>query len=127
MVDAAHNADSARRLKEAIAEHFDHDRLILVIGASSDKDVAGMIAELAPVSSAVIATRSRHPRALAVEPLLDALKNQAIEATASENVGDAVERALSIAGANDLICVTGSLFVAAEAREHMLGIPAEVI
>ena len=127
MVDAAHNADSARRLKEAIAEYFDHDRLILVIGASSDKDVAGMVTELTPVSSAVIATRSRHPRALAVEPLLDALKNQGIEATASKNVGDAVERALSIAGAKDLVCVTGSLFVAAEAREHVLGIPAEIV
>jgi len=127
MVDAAHNADSARRLKEAIAGYFDRDRLILVVGASSDKDVAGMIAELAPVSSAVIATRSRHPRALAVEPLLDELKKQGIEGVASENVGVAVESALSMAGAKDLVCVTGSLFVAAEAREHVLGIPAETV
>jgi dihydrofolate synthase/folylpolyglutamate synthase len=126
MVDGAHNADSARRLKEAITEYFDHERLILVIGASSDKDVAGMLAEMAPLASAVIATRSRHPRALAVEPLLDELKKQGVEGTASENVGDAVERALSIAGVKDLVCITGSLFVAAEAREHMLGIPAEV-
>ena len=127
MVDAAHNADSARRLKEAIAEYFDYDRLILIIGASSDKDVAGMVAELTPISSTVIATRSRHPRALALEPLLDELRREGIEGTVSENVGDAVERALSIAGAKDLVCVTGSLFVAAEAREHILGIPTEVI
>lgn len=127
MVDGAHNADAARRLKEAIAQYFDRERLILVIGASSDKDVAGMIAELAPMANTVIATRSRHPRSMTMEPLIDELRRQGIEGVVSENVGDAVERALSIAGAKDLVCVTGSLFVAAEAREHVLGIPAEVI
>jgi len=127
MVDGAHNADSARRLKEAIAQYFERERLILVIGASSDKDVAGMVAELAPIASAVIATRSRHPRSMAVEPLLDELKRQGVEGTTSESVADAVERALSIAGAKDLVCVSGSLFVAAEAREHVLGLPAEIV
>jgi dihydrofolate synthase/folylpolyglutamate synthase len=127
MVDGAHNADAARRLKDAIAQYFDRERLILVIGASSDKDVGGMLAELAPIASAVIATRSRHPRAMALNLLLDELKRQGVEGTTSESVADAVERALSLAGANDLVCVTGSLFVAAEAREHMLGIPAEFI
>ncbi len=127
MVDGAHNADSARRLKEAIAQYFDRERLILVIGASSDKDVAGMVAELAPIAGAVIATRSRHPRSMALNPLLDELKRQGVEGTTSESVADAVERALSIAGAKDLVCVSGSLFVAAEAREHVLGLPAEIV
>lgn len=127
MVDAAHNADSARRLKEAIAEHFGHERLVLILGASSDKDVAGMVTELVPMASDVIATRSRHPRALAPQSLLDELKGHGIEGVMSENVADAVELALEIAGPNDLICVAGSLFVAAQAKEHVLGIPAEII
>jgi len=65
LVDGAHNADSARRLKEAIEKYFNFDRLILIIGASSDKDIAGIAGELASLTSFAIVTRSRHPRAVA--------------------------------------------------------------
>jgi len=40
--------------------------MVLILGVSSDKDVAGIVAELASLPSAVIVTGSRHPRA--VEP-----------------------------------------------------------
>jgi hypothetical protein len=37
-----------------------------------------------------------------------------------------MERALAVAAPEDLVCVVGSLFVAAEAREHILELVAEV-
>ncbi len=123
LVDGAHNPDSARRLKEAIAEYLNYDRLILVIGASSDKDIGGIVGELASLSSMAIATRSRHPRALAPALLLEELERQGVTGVMAESVAAAVESALEMAGPRDLICATGSLFVAAEAIEYIKGIP----
>ena len=126
LVDGAHNADSARRLREAIGEYLTFDRLILIAGASSDKDIAGIVGELAPLSSLIIVTRSRHPRALAPALLLEELERQGAKGEMAESVSSAVERALAIAKPGDLICATGSLFVAAEAREYIKGIPYDI-
>ena len=126
LVDGAHNADSARRLREAIEEYLNFDRLILIAGASSDKDIAGMLGELAPISSLIVVTRSRHPRALAPALILDEMERQGVKGELAESVSSAAERALAVAGPDDLICATGSLFVAAEAREYIKGIPFEI-
>ena len=126
LVDGAHNADSARRLREAIGEYLNFDRLILIAGASSDKDIAGMLGELAPISSLIVVTRSRHPRALAPALILDEMERQGVKGELAESVSSAAERALAVAGPDDLICATGSLFVAAEAREYIKGIPFEI-
>lgn len=126
LVDGAHNADSARRLRETIEAYFDFDRLILIIGASSDKDIAGIVEELVLPSSLAIVTRSRHPRALEPSLLLDELERRGVMGEIAESVASAVERALAMAGPRDLICATGSLFVAAEATEYLKGISPEL-
>jgi dihydrofolate synthase/folylpolyglutamate synthase len=127
LVDGAHNADSARRLRETIEEYFTFDRVILIVGASSDKDIAGIAGELAPISSLAIVARSRHPRALAPGSLLKEFERQGARGELAESVSSAVERALEIAIPGDLICATGSLFVAAEAREYIKGIPYDIL
>ena len=126
LVDGAHNADSARRLKEAIKQYFDFQRLVLIIGVSSDKDIAGIAGELAPLSTVAIATRSRHPRALAPSLLLEELLKHGAYTELTESVAAAARRALALAEPRDLICATGSLFIAAEAIEFVKGIPAEI-
>jgi dihydrofolate synthase/folylpolyglutamate synthase len=125
LVDGAHNADSSRRLREAIQAYLSFDRLILIVGASSDKDIGGIVGELAPLSSLAIITRSRHPRALTPSLLLEEFERQGVRGELAESVSSAVERALGVAGPGDLICTTGSLFVAAEAREYVMDIPYE--
>ncbi len=126
LADGAHNADSANRLRETIEKYLHFDRLILILGASSDKDIAGIVGALAPLSSQAIVTRSRHPRALAPNLLLEELEKQGVKGELVESVSSAVERAMEMAGPRDLICATGSLFVAAEAREYVKGIPYDV-
>ncbi len=63
VVDSAHNVDSARRLRIALDDYFPTRRVVLILGVSDDKDIAGMLDELLPRVSRVIATRSSHPRA----------------------------------------------------------------
>ncbi|MFA5368146.1 MAG: folylpolyglutamate synthase/dihydrofolate synthase family protein [Dehalococcoidia bacterium] len=122
LVDGAHNADSARRLREAIEEYIRYDDMILIIGASSDKDIGGMLLELMPLANKIIATKSTHPRALPVNTILNEIEKLDRKASYFSNVADAVGQALQNAWPHDLICVTGSLFVVAEAIEYIKGV-----
>jgi len=119
IVDGAHNSDSARKLVAALREYFVYDKAVLIFGASSDKNVAGMVDELAPFADTVIVTHSHHPRALATERITSEFARKGVVREVAESVPAAIERALSIAGPGDLICATGSLFIVAEAMEYM--------
>ena len=127
LVDGAHNADSVRRLRESIEEYIRYDDMILVIGASSDKDIRGMLVELAPLADKIIATKSTHPRALPINTLLNEIEKLDRKAAYFASVSNAVEQALRSAWPHDLICVTGSLFVVAEAIEYIKGTPRDVL
>ena len=118
VVDGAHNPDSARKLRQSLVEYFDFDRAILVTGVSCDKDIDGIVSELVPLFDRVIVTRARHPRSMALEQLTAAFKKHGVEVQAKQSVPEALSLAMSMAGAGDLVCVTGSLFVVAEAIEQ---------
>lgn len=120
VVDGAHNADSARRLVTALGQHFTFQRLTLIFGASSDKNIADMVAELASFPDRVIVTSSRHPRAVSPDSLAHQFARQRVTAEVTENVSEAIEIALAGAMPGDLICVTGSLFIVAEAMEYFV-------
>lgn len=117
VVDGAHNVESARCLALSIKKLFSWNRLILVFGASSDKDIPGMLRELLPLADEIILTRARNPRAALPEDMLREVQALGFEGKVIEPAGKAVEEALKRAREGDLVCVTGSLFLVAEARE----------
>ncbi|HLB28131.1 MAG TPA: folylpolyglutamate synthase/dihydrofolate synthase family protein [Dehalococcoidales bacterium] len=118
VADGAHNPYSAGKLREALKHYFNFEKAILIIGLSADKNVAGIISELAPLFDKVIATHSVHPRAMPTAALAAELKKQGVRAEETEDISVALPLALSMTGRKDLICVTGSLFVAAGAIEQ---------
>jgi len=118
LVDGAHNVASTRRLVENIKTYFDYDQVFLVIGTSCDKDIAGMVKELVSLSPQVAVTRSSHPRAASPSTVAAEFVSQGIEPKLSESVFQALSQTLSLADGKDLICVTGSLFVVAEALDY---------
>lgn len=117
VADCAHNADSAGKLKAALEELFTYRHLILIFGASTDKDIEGMMGELFPVAHQVIVTQARHARATDSCVLHQKALTLRREVMVSDSVDGALGLALETAGPQDLICVTGSIFVVAEARE----------
>jgi dihydrofolate synthase/folylpolyglutamate synthase len=117
VVDSAHNTDSAEKLRAALADLFPANQPILIFGASSDKDIGGMLEVLLPVARRVIATRSRHLRAASPEQVCELARGQGYGIEIRKDVPAALERALELAGPDGLICVTGSIFVVADARE----------
>jgi dihydrofolate synthase/folylpolyglutamate synthase len=118
VADGAHNPYSAGKLREALQQYFKFDRAILIIGTSADKDIVGIVAELVPLFDRVIITRSIHPRAMATTPLVAEFSRHGIKAETTDDISIALRLALTMAKENDLICVTGSLFVAAGAIEQ---------
>jgi len=117
LLDGAHNPDSARKLKQAIGEYFSFKRAYLIIGASIDKDVGGVAAELVPLFDEVILTRAKHPRAAVPESIARDFRGCGARLHLTQNVVEALSLALALAGPDDLICASGSLFVVAEAAE----------
>jgi dihydrofolate synthase/folylpolyglutamate synthase len=116
VVDGAHNADSMQKLLQALRSNFTFKRLVVVLGTSKDKDLAGIVQELKDVDS-VILTRMNNTRSTPIEDLKEAFasyaqKVQVYDVASSEQ---ALDLALQIAGSDDLICATGSLYLAGEA------------
>ncbi len=127
VADGAHNPYSMGRLVDAVRYHFPERRCILVYGCSWGHDLESMAQEAAAVSPAtVIATHSRHPRAVPPETVVEAFAATSAPARVAGTVAEGLDLALRTAGPDDLVLVTGSLFTAAEARERVLGIPPEI-
>jgi len=121
VVDGAHNAASMKRLVTNIKAYFPGKRILLVFGTSCDKDIPGIINELIPLSSQVIVTQASHSRAAPLPTLTAEFAKRGIGPETRGTVTEAISRALSIASKTDVICVTGSLFVVAEALDYFSG------
>jgi dihydrofolate synthase/folylpolyglutamate synthase len=115
VIDGAHNVASMKRLVNNIKAYFPQKRIFLVFGTSCDKDITGIVNELVSLSPQVIVTRTAHSRAAPLSTLAAEFSKRGIEPETGETVSEAISRALSLAERTDIICVTGSLFVVAEA------------
>jgi dihydrofolate synthase/folylpolyglutamate synthase len=118
LVDGAHNVASIKGLVSNIKAYFNYKRFFLVFGTSCDKDIPGIINELVALSPQVIVTQTTHSRAASLSTLAAEFSKRGIEPEIRETTSEAISRALSLADSTDIICVTGSLFVAAEALDY---------
>ena len=114
VLDGAQNVASANVLKKAAQSFFHYKKLILVLGISSDKDIPGICRELCNLADTVILTRANTPRA--TEPKIMAQYFKGREPRVTKGISEAKQLAEHVAGKEDLILVTGSLFVVGEFR-----------
>ena len=121
VADGAHNGESAEALARAIKSYFTWRRCFLVIGTLSDKDVRAMGFKLAAMCELIVCCRLKSPRAMDPYAMVQEIGFLGPAAVAEETMGDALDTALSHAEAGDIVCVTGSLYAVAEARELLLG------
>lgn len=116
VLDGAHNSASALALADSIKKLFSYKKLICVFGISSDKDIKGVINVLETVSDIIILTKaSNNPRAEDVSRLKQNFLNSRLGLEESSNIDEAMQKALRLADKDDLILVTGSLFVVGDA------------
>ncbi len=119
VIDAAHNYDGAVSLRQALDEYFPGKRRILVLGMLGDKERSKVVSELAPGSEKVIITKPNSPRAGDSEMLAGEARRYTGSVCIIENITNAVEAGINAAGPDDLVIVTGSFYMVAEAREHI--------
>lgn len=119
VLDGAHNAAGALAAGRAIAEDFARaSRVLLVMGCLRGRDPAELLAgfsadrRLAHVYACAPVT----PRAQAAELVVGAARSCGIAASQFAGVADALEAALAEAGPQDLVLVSGSLYVVGAAR-----------
>lgn len=111
LVDCAHNLDAIKALKKELKGiKKDYKKLYLIIGILKDKDYKNMLKELTPLAQKVILVKARIPRALEPETLAKQIKNPII----IKNPKKALIYAKKIAKKNELIVVTGSIYVVGE-------------
>ncbi|HXV44258.1 MAG TPA: cyanophycin synthetase, partial [Anaerolineae bacterium] len=120
IVDGAMNGDSAEKLIQALQRYFPGQPITFIFGASSDHPIRDMLAALLPHAAHMFMLASRHPRAEKAERLTALAEAMGYQTTPMPDVASALEQALAGAGQIDLICVTGSLFLVADAREAWL-------
>jgi len=120
IIDGAHNYDGARCLRQALKDYFPGRSIVLVIGMLGDKERARVAAELAGAARAVVVTRPDNPRAHNWRELAEEVRNYASEVYLLEDTGEAVRKALALAGPEEVVLITGSLYMVGSAREVIL-------
>ncbi len=116
VIDSAHNRDSALRLRQALDDYFPGRSVVMIFCALEDKDISGMLVELAPRLEQVIATQADHPRAPSVEWIAGQVQQAGLPVEAVTPVAAALERALELAGERMLVLTAGSVAFAGEVR-----------
>jgi dihydrofolate synthase/folylpolyglutamate synthase len=113
--DSAHNQDSFEKLRETLEEYFPGKKVYLIFGASEDKNIPGMFAEMKAKIQKIMITRADHPRALSVEHIAGLADQAGAEWEAVVPVKDALRRALELSAKDGSIVLSaGSMFVTAE-------------
>ncbi|MEW6661368.1 MAG: bifunctional folylpolyglutamate synthase/dihydrofolate synthase [Bacillota bacterium] len=116
LIDVAHNYDGALTLQKALVEFFRYKRLILLIGMLADKEREKVMGLLAPLAHSVVVTKPLSPRAGDWQEMGRMAASFTDSVFLEEDVRLALDKAISLAGPDDLVCATGSFYTIAEIR-----------
>ncbi len=121
VIDVAHNPAGAWALRAALSARYQDRPLTLVFGVMRDKAIAEIADILFPLAKRVISTHAENSRAASPSEIVALGQHTQTEIMEESTVSAALERACLLAGANGVIVVTGSIYIAGEA----LGILAQ--
>ena len=117
-LDGTHNPAGARELLKFWEENFNGRRILLVYGAMRDKAVDEIAGLLFPRADSVILTAPRQPRAISAPLLAEITGHLAAQPAVVPDPAEALERALEMAGPDDAIFATGSLYLVGDLRGY---------
>ncbi|MDR1478312.1 MAG: hypothetical protein LBJ00_05155 [Planctomycetaceae bacterium] len=141
VVDGAHNRASAAMFIDTLLDLFPNRRKLLVFGATMGKDVDGMLTDLLPNFDKVFLTQykssSRCFPPIGLKTIADAIlqtqssiryanKSSGSDVRASDKIEViddctiALSKCFELAGKNDIVCATGSIYLAAGLRNFYL-------
>lgn len=117
VIDGAHNIDGIKKLSESMNKYFKYKKMVLILGILADKQVDEMINTICPKAAKVIAVTPHSERAELCEDLRDKilLCNENCEAVMDYE--KAYEKALSYCEEEDMIIISGSLYMVGDMRK----------
>ncbi len=121
LIDGAHNPAAVRALMRCVGAYVPYDSMICIFGCCEDKDVLAMLDRLALGGDKVIFTRAKgNPRAAEPEELHRRFSDRSGKMSqVAATLPEALDLATRAVGRDDLICITGSFYLAGEAKKHL--------
>ncbi|MBS3821874.1 MAG: hypothetical protein GVY16_03910 [Planctomycetes bacterium] len=119
LVDGAHNAASVQALMRGIGQHIPYDSMVMVFGCGADKDIRGMMEQIATGADKVILTRAAGNARAADPKDLAELYTEMSDGRIAQivpDLKDALRTASAAVHREDLIVVTGSFYLVGEAK-----------
>ena len=116
LIDAAHNPAGIGALCDTLKTQFSYRRLIVIFGVLNDKDYKNMLRKMAPLVQHLIITRPDSSRSLSPEKIFMIAQQYHCETVIVEKPDEALHQALVEAGPDDLICITGSVYLIGEIK-----------
>ncbi|MGC1403643.1 MAG: folylpolyglutamate synthase/dihydrofolate synthase family protein [Thermodesulfobacteriota bacterium] len=116
VLDGAHNPGAMKTLVQNLPRVFSYKRLLLIIGMMRDKDIEQTFKYVIPESDIVFLTRAEYDRSADPETLRPFVEGESLPCGISNDIPTAIQRARLEAEPEDLILITGSLFIVGEAR-----------
>ena len=123
LLDGAHNPAAARVLRNFLLENYTSKgkKVVLVFGAMQDKDLPGIMQPLFSCASRVIVTRAETPRAadpVVLEGMAGRFHPSVLRAP---SLSAALSAARQEAGPDNVVCVTGSLYLVGDVKAVLQG------
>jgi len=119
ILDVAHNPAGAWALRSALSERLGDRPLIFVFGAMRDKAISEMTEILFPLARQVIATRPDNPRSASPEEIRKAGERTGADIRTAGDVESALNLGRETAAADDVIVVTGSIYLVGEVMRRL--------
>jgi dihydrofolate synthase / folylpolyglutamate synthase len=117
VIDGAHNIDGIRKLTESIDIYFSYRRLYLILGILADKQVEEMVSTIVPKAYKVIAVTPHSERAELAESLRQIIRDYNSNCEVIEDYEEAYIRALNLCEKEDLLVISGSLYMIGDMRK----------
>jgi dihydrofolate synthase/folylpolyglutamate synthase len=122
LIDGAHNAQGLEGLAETLVAEFPESDRVLIVGFRGQREVAELLQPLAGMFSHVIVTEADDDQAIPASTVAAAVAEafgSEVTVEQSTPVSQAVTDALHIVDEEDMVVVTGSLYVVSDARDRL--------
>ena len=116
VIDGAHNIQGITQLDKNIKKYFEYKDMYLILGILADKDVEDMVKVITPKAKKVFTVTPNSMRAETAEELLEEVKKYNESCEAYNDYKNAFEDALKLCKKDDLLLISGSLYMIGEMR-----------
>lgn len=120
LIDGAHNVESMTALRNALLDYFPDRKIVAVLGMLADKEREQAMAVILPHISKAVITRPPNDRAGDWQKLANIAEAYNVPAECIEDISEAVKRGKELQGKGELLVISGSLYLIADARACLL-------